>query len=144
MKDVPDAPVPRRGAADILPIDQDAAAAQGHESGDGAQDGRLPGVRGPQQREELSVADVHRDLGEMRGSPRVRGERLDTDVDERPAHRPPAADRPRHVATGTDTRATTVSSRYRIAGGPTASTVVARTGPMNAAPMRAALMAPIA
>ena len=73
-----------RQAGDVLPIDDDAAVAHRHEAGHGLQHVGLAGVRRPEEREELAVADVDRDVIEPRRRPPARAQRLQANVDQCP------------------------------------------------------------
>jgi hypothetical protein len=87
LKDVAGRAAPRWQRGDVLPIHQDPAARHRHEAGHGLEHVGLAGVRRPQEREELAVAHVHRHLIEPGRPPLPRRERVEPDVDERPAHR---------------------------------------------------------
>ncbi len=73
-------------AAEVLPVHHHAAGGGGHEARDGAQDVGLAGVRRAEEREELAVTDVDADAPEPRRHAAARGQRVEPDVDERPAH----------------------------------------------------------
>src|SRR3989441_4020360 len=145
LKDVPDAAEAWRHGGDVIAVDEDAPLRDGQKAGDRAQDVGFARVRRPEEREELPVADVHRDPAQARGRPPAGVEPVEPDVDERPrgdAHaRAPA---PPLLRSGTPAGTIAASRTYRAPGEVHVSRVVATTGPRNPAPMRAELMTPIA
>ena len=57
-----DAALARGDVRDVAPVQRDAAVIDPGEAGDGAQQGALAAAAGPEQHEELAVADVERDV----------------------------------------------------------------------------------
>ena len=57
-------PLMSRQGGEVFVVQKDAAAARSHEPGDHAQGGGLAGGVGADQRDDLLVADLERDIGE--------------------------------------------------------------------------------
>ncbi|OLE39275.1 MAG: hypothetical protein AUG00_02770 [Candidatus Rokubacteria bacterium 13_1_20CM_2_70_7] len=86
VKDVPDAALARRQVADVLGVHEHAPGRQRQEAGDRAQHRALARVRRAEEREELPVAHVDRDVLEIGLLPAARAQGIEPDVDERSAH----------------------------------------------------------
>src|SRR2546425_10470647 len=105
LKDVPDAAEAWRHGGDVVAVDEDAPLRDGQKAGDRAQDVGFARVRRPEEREELPVADVHRDPAHAGGRPPAGVEPVEPDVDERPSGGGPApAPAPRPVTRGPQAR----------------------------------------
>src|SRR5262249_30611699 len=85
MEDVADAASGRWQECHILGVDDDPAAVERQKSRDDSENRTLAGVRGSHEGEELTVADVQRDLAQERWGAGRRAQLFQTDVDERPA-----------------------------------------------------------
>src|SRR5262249_51911481 len=145
LEDVADSARARRHRGDVLAVHENAAARDRQKAGNRAQDIGLARFRRPQKREELAVADVHRDTVHAGRHAAASVEPLQTDIDQRPRKGAHFAVLPsRSLTSGTQARPIAASRPYTAPGDVHVSSVVAITGPRNPAPMRAELMTPIA